>query len=454
MRLILNFTDSLSVAILSKEIMVIAEQDIDWEYTFLNFDVEAEKQWLSGLRNLPLVSMFEAILQRYNLQGITKELPYLAVLHEQIIDISRIGAASLPYFAEWWEEKKGSLALTMPESGDAINIMTIHKSKGLQFLIVIVPYASIDIFKQDSRKLLWLNAEKAPYSNYPLYPISYSKYLNDSDFKGVYLEEKVQTMVDSINLLYVAFTRPEDEMYVFVGAPEVKDDAKNTSDIILSPLNQMDATLNEREIDGDEKSIVIKEYSFGTPQSKAVKKESDENEEVWILESYSVSTKPLKIAQQLEASEFFKEEESKIVAGIEHGKLMHKLFSMIITSKDIDNALYSLKNEGVITESQVEPLQQSVKKILEGQPFADWFSDYWTVKTESEILTKGAAIYRPDRIMMHGNHAIVVDYKFGEQLPKHQKQVQNYMQLIKGMTYSDVKGYIWYVDNGALVQVD
>jgi ATP-dependent exoDNAse (exonuclease V) beta subunit len=106
--------------------------------------------------------MFESILQRYNLQGITKELPYLAVLHEQIIEISRIGAASLPYFVEWWEEKKGSLALTMPESGDAINIMTIHKSKGLQFPIVIVPYANIDIFKLDSKKLLWLNAKKSP----------------------------------------------------------------------------------------------------------------------------------------------------------------------------------------------------------------------------------------------------------------------------------------------------
>ena len=400
-----------------------------------------------------MVSMFEAILQRYNLQGITKELPYLAVLPEQIIEISRIGAASLPYFAEWWEEKKGSLALTMLESGDAINIMTIHKSKGLQFPIVIVPYASIDIFKQDSRKLLWLNAEKAPYSNYPLYPISYSKYLNESDFKGVYLEEKVQTMVDSINLLYVAFTRPEDELYVFVGAPKVSDDAKSTSDIILPPLNQMDATLSEREVDGDETPIFIKEYSFGMHQSKTVKKKKDD-EEVWILESYSVSTKPLKIAQQLEASEFFKEEESKIVAGIEHGKLMHKLFSMIITSKDIDNALYSLKNEGVITESQVEPLKQSVSKILDNQPFADWFSGSWTVKNESEILTKGAAIYRPDRVMIRENQAIVVDYKFGEQLPKHQKQVQNYMQLIKGMNYADVKGYIWYVDNGNLVEVD
>jgi ATP-dependent exoDNAse (exonuclease V) beta subunit len=454
MRLILNSTDTLSAAILSKEIMVIAEQSINWEYTFLDFDFDAEKQWLGDLRNLPLVSMFEAILQRYNLQGITKELPYLAVLHEQIIEISRIGAASLPYFVEWWEEKKGSLALTMPESGDAINIMTIHKSKGLQFPIVIVPYASIDIFKQDSRKLLWLNAEKAPYSNYPLYPISYSKYLNDSDFKGVYLEEKVQTMVDSINLLYVAFTRPEDELYVFIGAPDVKDDAKNTSDIILSPINKMDATINEREVDGEETPIVIKEYSFGTPQSKTTKKETDNNEEVWILENYSVSTKPLKIAQQLEASEFFKEEESKIVAGIEHGKLMHKLFSMIITSKDIDNALYSLKNEGIITEPQIEPLRLTVSKILENQPFADWFSENWAVKTESDILTKDAAIYRPDRIMMRNDQAVVVDYKFGEQLPKHHKQVQNYMQLIKGMNYSDVKGYIWYVDNGALVQID
>lgn len=79
-------------------------------------------------------------------------------------------------------EKKGSLALTMPESGDAINIMTIHKSKGLQFPIVIVPYASIDIFKLDSKKLLWLNAEKEPYSKYPLYPISYVKHLGESDF--------------------------------------------------------------------------------------------------------------------------------------------------------------------------------------------------------------------------------------------------------------------------------
>lgn len=454
MRLILNSTDTLSAAILSKEIMVIAEQSIDWEFTFLTFDVEAEKQWLSSLRNLPLVSMFESILQRYNLQGITKELPYLAVLHEQIIEISRIGAASLPYFVEWWEEKKGSLALTMPESGDAINIMTIHKSKGLQFPIVIVPYASIDIFKLDSKKLLWLNAEKEPYSKYPLYPISYVKHLGESDFKGVFLEEKVQTMVDSINMLYVAFTRPEDELYVFVSTLKVNDDAKNTSDIILSPLAHLNANEVESEIEGDENPIAVKEYLFGTPQTKAEKKKKDDDEEVWILENYSVSTKPLKIAQQLEASEFFKEEESKIVAGIEHGKLMHKLFSMIITTDDVESALYLLKNEGVITESQVDLLRQNVSKVLENQLFSDWFSGSWTVKTESEILTKGAAIYRPDRIMIRDNHAIVVDYKFGEQLPKHQKQVQNYMQLIKGMNYADVKGYIWYVDNGTLVQVE
>jgi len=127
---------------------------------------------------------------------------------------------------------------------------------------------------------------------------------------------------------------------------------------------------------------------------------------------------------------------------------------MIITTDYVENALYSIKNEGVITESQVELLRQNVSKVLENQPFSDWFSGSWTVKTESEILTKGAAIYRPDRIMIRDNQAIVVDYKFGEQLPKHQKQVQNYMQLIKGMNYADVKGYIWYVDNGALVEVE
>jgi ATP-dependent exoDNAse (exonuclease V) beta subunit len=230
---------------------------------------------------------------------------------------------------------------------------------------------------------------------YPLYPISYVKHLGESDFKGVFLEEKVQTMVDSINMLYVAFTRPEDELYVFVGAPKVNDDAKNTSDIILSPLNQMNGSLSEREVEGDETPIVIKEYSFGTPQSKAAKKKSDEKEEVWILENYSVSTKPLKIARQLEASEFFKEEESKFVAGMEHGKLMHKLFSMIITIDDIDGALYSLKNEGIINDLQVESLKKEVSRVLKNQPFSDWFSGSWTVKTESEILTNGAAIYRP-----------------------------------------------------------
>lgn len=451
MRLILNSADSLAAGILSKEIMVLGEQPIDWEFTFLRFSIDAEKQWLASLTNLPLVAAFESILKRYNLQNLSRELPYLALLQEQIMEITKTGAIALSYFLEWWDSKGSGLTLSMPESGDAINIMTIHKSKGLQFPIVIVPYASIDMFRQDTWKLLWLSTAKSPYSKYPLYPISYEKYLSKSEFKADYLEEKVQTMVDNLNLLYVAFTRPESELYAFTSSLKVNDETRTTADIILPILAQMDANIND--FDDKELSVHIREYSFGKSAGlvapKSLKNEGEAT--VWMLNSYSVSDELPRVARQLEAVEFFRDSPSPVVAGIEHGKLMHRLFSLIGTATDVDNALQTLQAEGLIPASQAGTLHGYIMQLLGAQPFSDWFSGRWAVRNECEILTGNSAIFRPDRVMMLDGQAIVLDYKFGEQLPAHRVQVKNYIQLIKNMGYSGVQGYLWYVDSGILL---
>ncbi|HOY71780.1 MAG TPA: UvrD-helicase domain-containing protein [Tenuifilaceae bacterium] len=455
LKLILNTNDGVSRGVFCKESMVVAKISTSWEHTFVGSDIDDEIARLTGLRNLPLSTIFEEVLLRYNLQELKQELPYIALLNEQILNYSHGNLASVAGFLEWWDDRGHEVSLSLPDSADAINILTFHKSKGLEFPVVIIPYASNSIFKNDKEKALWVSSATEPYCDYPKFLIGMADYLKDSDFRDDYLAEKFQTMVDNLNLLYVAFTRPQNELYVMLS--HQADDPKtvqDTGDIILSIVKDMDAPEFTDDRFADISALAVYQFGLVAPIPKTSESKVENRPDVWLMEQYPVGKKIPSLAGHLEASDFFKDEELTVTSGVEHGRIMHRLFSMIRGIGDVSMAVSRLVAEGLISLQQAPALEQHVSEAIQNDAVADWFSEKWQeLKVEASILTPTGQTYRPDRVMVSNGHAVVVDFKFGEQQNAHKKQVAGYSELLSQMGYPNVTGYLWYFDSGSIVRV-
>ena len=137
-----------------------------------------------------------------------------------------------------------------------------------------------------------------------------------------------------------------------------------------------------------------------------------------------------------------------------HGTVMHEVLSRIHTAKDIPHAVESYQMEGVITQAEASQVVKRLTELLQMPQVKDWYSDQYRILNEVEILSAGGLTKRPDRVMLRGDEVVVVYYKFGQRLLKsHQAQVRNYLRLIQEMGYSQVSGFLWYVELGKIEAV-
>ncbi|NVO10838.1 MAG: UvrD-helicase domain-containing protein [Bacteroidales bacterium] len=443
--------DSITKACLAAGLRTIdGNSKVSWHQLFTGEALGIEVEWLKGFRTRPVQEVFEAIIKRYGLLNSKKELAYISELHEQILNLSRKGPNDVGRFLEWWDEDGIKLALTMPDSENAVTITTIHKSKGLQFPVVIIPHGDWPFNPPGMRPLLWVESAQKPFDILPKYPINSGKDSKSSYFAKSAIEDDMQVLVDNINLLYVAFTRAENELYVF--CPQKKEDSKilSTSPLMKSVLSAIDSS--EFVVDADRYGDSAISYSRGKRDIYKNQKTKGGNP-IWILENYPAGETKANVKQRLESTDFFSESSASYIQSINYGKLMHTLFSRIAYSSDIDNALNSMQLEGLINMEQKELLKGKMEQLLIQEPYSSWFSDEWQIKNEASVITPEGSTYRPDRVMIKANEVVIVDYKFGAESESYHKQIRRYSSLIQKMGYERVDGYLWYVDSGRLVRV-
>jgi len=447
-------TDSITRSHFAAGLKVIrGDETTPWSTYFSDEFCSNEVEWLKDFRTQPVQETFEAIIKRYGLLDRKKELAYISELHEQIINLSRKGPNDVGRFIEWWDDEGDRISLTMPESENAITITTIHKSKGLQFPIVIIPRGDWPFSQSNRKPLLWVDSTLKPFDGLPKYPIKSIKESEKSLFAKPYIEDELQIVIDNVNLLYVAFTRAENELFVFCPLKQVKNDNKysSTSPLIATILGGISSLNLINRSETDVLGNQVSTFSIGIP----IKKGEDKlNEKVgslsWTLDSYSVGEAKVKVRQRLESVDFFEDVEVSHSHAISYGKLMHSLFSRIKYSSDVDKALDGMLFEGVIDVSERINLKIKIESLLNGNPYSDWFSDAWEVKNEISILSPSSSTYRPDRVIIKNDEVVVIDYKFGSESESYKHQVQRYVKLIQQMGYSKVDGFIWYVDSNKL----
>lgn len=405
----------------------------------------------SSLKQHSVYEFCDKIILFFGLSNFKNELPFIQAFQDMLQDYMYKEPSDLNSFLNWWEENRNKRVISMPDDQDAIRLMTFHSAKGLEFKTVIIPFANWYFMKSGwNSNILWCKPDKAPFNTLELLPVSLSKGLQNTIFRREYFHEKALAFVDNLNLLYVGFTRAIDSLYVFVPEP-TKDSIENNLGNLITmavknhvfdpsqvsyPAIRLTDYWNQKE-----SRLVYGALSSTISEPVIVDSISLEDS------SYTINTVSNVVKQVSQTEDYFTEQGEMLASRINAGKVMHEVFQRIKTSDDIDEALRFLLLQGKIVDMDVKELEIKIKALISTSPVSEWFSPDWKVLTEADILLKGGSVLRPDRVLIKGTKAIVIDYKFGEsEHPSHQWQVKNYMRQLTQMNYKDVHGFLWYVN--------
>ena len=412
---------------------------------------------------MPLYELAEKLYDIFGLKNIEGEDAYIYAFYDCLTDYLKNNTADIDKFVEEWDDSICSKTIQV-NATQGIRLITIHKSKGLEFENVIIPFCDWSIEKTNT---IWCSPKVAPFNELPLVPVDFNaKQMKGTIFEDDYNDEHLQNCVDNLNLLYVAFTRASQSLYVLAR----RGNANQRSYTIEESIANMGLEDGILEGDPSDKKSIIK-YTYGTLET-ADKKKTTQSDNIFMPQ---VSNKNVKMVtydshtdfrQSNKSREFVcdeddsNSEEKQRLAYIKTGRVLHHLFATINTAADIEPSLKKLEIEGLIEDSNVtcESLRKMLHKRLENKQIADWFSGRWELFNECTILdydevTDTVKEHRPDRVMKDGDKVVIVDFKFGAYRPEYTDQVRRYIALTKGMGYKDVKGYLWFVYTNNIEEV-
>ena len=382
----------------------------------------------------------EGIYRHFRADFPENEQAYIQAFFDVVAAFSEKEPADTDKFLQWWKEFGDKEKITTPDTQNAIRILTIHKSKGLGFKVVIVPFCDWDMDNTNNAlhsTIVWCHPLKAPFNKLQVVPVTYSTALSKTHFAENYYHEKLHAYIDNLNALYVAFTRAKEELIIFTPNDEVKR-RKEVAKLISNAL-QTDLSDSFNTEDG------IFEWGDRWRPTAISLSESDE-----------IPMQPLpsvlpddRIYLRLHRNGGCYDDEKR-----KYGILMHGILSDIQTRDDIRKAITNREAAGEIDRRESPGLTERLEQLLDLPEVAKWFDGSLQVMNETEILYGNGKSYRPDRIMFDGDQALVVDYKFGEtENPRDRQQVKKYISLIQEAGYQHVTGYLWYIELNRIVQV-
>ena len=433
----------------------VLKNDIDLNTLLLN-EMEAFLptefiEQIDVLRLMPLYELLEKLFVIFQLSLIDDQDAYLFSFFDKVSEYLKDNSSELTAFIKHWEELLCSKTIPSGEI-EGIRILSIHKSKGLEYPNVLIPFC--DWKMENERNFhVWCTPEQSPFNALNLVPVNYGSLMNESIYHHDYLNERLQLWVDNLNLLYVAFTRPKTNLIVWCKQEKAEG---TVSELIAVNISQTQCTAHEMT-NGD----ICYEWGEVCLSEKEEKEITNklqvkpEGVSVWME---SIDT-PIKFKQSNRSASFINNEEvEENEKYIQQGELLHNLFAYIRTSDDVLMALKRLRMEGVITSDAQEKEIQKLATWALGHPkVKDWFSGNWELFNECTIISteKGQIkTHRPDRVMMKDGQVIVVDFKFGKKRTSYFNQVREYMSLLASMGYSNIRGYLWYVFNNELEEVN
>jgi ATP-dependent exoDNAse (exonuclease V) beta subunit len=406
------------------------------------------EEFLDSIRQMPLFEATESIIYFFRLGEYSWNVPFLNTFQDYIVSFTGNKNADIQTFLDWWEQSGKKKSVVLPGNQDAIRILTIHKSKGLEFKVVILPFLSWNLDHLPSKQpVLWVKPGIAPFNDLGIVPVKYGKDLDSTIFAGYYKEEKYSVYLDNINLLYVAFTRAKDVLYGFsVDNPRSENTIggllKNA--LTLIPGDNVGTEFILKSLYNDENRV----FEYGEiPLNKSEIK----GKENLISSKYSVSQTMESLKLKLHGENYFSSESQAIRKRINYGKLMHEIFEGINTPADISVAVRKMVLEGKLAEEESAGIEKRVNEMIGNPQVSDWFMPDNQVLKEAGILLPTGVTRRPDRVILKNKKTTIIDFKFGEENSHYSEQVNQYRNLLLDMGYQNIEAFIWYVDKDKIV---
>ncbi|MCD6366700.1 MAG: UvrD-helicase domain-containing protein [Bacteroidales bacterium] len=408
-----------------------------WAYLFGDTETPSPQKWLYD-KNLEnkitekieqcrqqqvIMSLFELsqfVVKTFGLNYLQDQMLFLKGVMDKIFEFETKNGNRLSEFIKWWDQNAGNFKVFFSPEQDAIQILTVHKSKGLQFPAVIMPFADWQIKNTDS---LWVKSDLPPFNgNYFFVPAAA---VRGSVFDDYARREELETLVDNLNILYVAFTRPETVLKVFYNTEAKRNfsskwitefvaahggnDIFEKGQLTAPPPQDNETTINSYRLKPDKPSSNYKENIFSRLAIDAMQGE-----------------------EQIQ------------------GEIIHGILQHIKTKTDIDRVI-TQQNFAAPENSQI--IRKFFDEGFKNKLFSDWFSDKWTVYNERDLVNTEGYIIRPDRLLVKDKTAVVIDFKTGEIHSQYHNQIIEYVGTVKQFGFETVSGYLVYLSPFKIEQV-
>ncbi|MFL9838171.1 UvrD-helicase domain-containing protein [Flavobacterium sp. ST-75] len=401
-------------------------------------DEEQLENWLAehnihiSFRNCRKRSLYEAV--ESIIDAFIKDKSnqsYVQYFLDLVLEKDVRSQSGISDFLEYWDNNRSKFSIPSPEGNDAVRIMTIHKSKGLEFPVVIFPFAEED-YAKSPRSKIWLELDDET--------LGFQKALIDSKKEVAEYGEKAsqlyhiksqEELLDNINILYVALTRAEEQLYIISG--------KNFTSKGELTNNMSSYFIKYLMYKGLYDDVTL-EYEFGSPDKISDKEEYVSHQETIKVVNERFSPRGVKIAQR--ESLMWGTNQLK---AIEFGNVMHEILSFIETSSDIDLAVVKAIEAGLVTAAQEQDIKQSLESIVNHDELKVFFAEGVTVFNEQNIIRRDIQNIKPDRVAVKENKAWLLDYKTGAHQPKYEMQLAEYEMALQEMGFEVAKKALVYI---------
>lgn len=407
----------------------------------------------NALSKMALYELCEELVRLFKLNIIPNA--YIQFYLDEVLNFSIKQNNNLNDFIEYWEDKKEKVSLIVPNGMNAVTIMTIHRAKGLEFPVVILPFSNGKV--ENGKKHLWVDLENNKIPQMKSALVSASENLRDTQYGDLYDDEKNKSLLDSLNVLYVALTRPEERLYILTGKPSKSPSKLNTVSDMFAHYYQMSGEWQEG------KTI----YTFGEEKkNQETRAKKQESTSTFKLLTFNSNQWRENIKMRAAAPSIWNLESTESKKN--YGVMVHTALAKIKSENDIETAVNSMFSEGLVSVDEKEKLYEVIKNIIKLPKLQAHFAEGLTIKNEAEIISITGEKFRLDRVVLNfplkiGSPelaereegrltAVIIDYKTGGEKPEHKKQILQYSDLLNQMGYTVTEKLLVYIEDERVLE--